>query len=181
MKGITLKPWWAAAIATLGKDCENRTWAPYPSVRGQRIAIHAGALAPVGWACGERRKEMLCRMFDSYHTDRDNGDHWITESTVDSMIDEMQSSAIIATAVISGWWCQLPGTPVMYFDYRGGTMVHVHLSGFHGFVKPSRWWIPDHYGWHLTDIRVIEPIPCKGKLGLWEVPADIVERINGSA
>ena len=48
----------------------------------------------------------------------------------------------------------------------------------------SKWfWRPDdgsmNYGWVLTDICALEtPIPCKGSLGLWEVPASVLKQIR---
>jgi len=33
------------------------------------------------------------------------------------------------------------------------------------------------FGWYLSEPQRIEPIPCRGALGLWEVPPDITARI----
>jgi hypothetical protein len=43
LRALTLWQPWAHAVAHLGKDVENRTWKPWPSVIGTRIAIHAAA------------------------------------------------------------------------------------------------------------------------------------------
>lgn len=42
MRAITLYRPWPRAIFELGKDIENRSWAPPPAIIGKRIAIHAG-------------------------------------------------------------------------------------------------------------------------------------------
>ncbi len=42
MKALTLLRPWAYCIAHLDKRIENRTWAPWAEVIGQRIAIHSG-------------------------------------------------------------------------------------------------------------------------------------------
>jgi hypothetical protein len=48
----------------------------------------------------------------------------------------------------------------------------------------SKWfWRPDdgsiNYGWVLTGARALKkPIPCKGALGLWDVPPKIVRQIQ---
>lgn len=34
------------------------------------------------------------------------------------------------------------------------------------------------YGWVLQNVKPVEFIPCKGRLGLWEVDADIVKRLG---
>jgi len=49
MLALTLYPWWVPPIAYLpdavAKRCENRSWRPNTQfLRGERIAIHAGAL-----------------------------------------------------------------------------------------------------------------------------------------
>jgi hypothetical protein len=48
----------------------------------------------------------------------------------------------------------------------------------------SKWfWRPDdgstNFGWVLTDIIALEtPIPCKGSLGLWDVPTSVLKQIR---
>jgi len=48
----------------------------------------------------------------------------------------------------------------------------------------SKWfWRPAdgsiNYGWVLTGVRKLEkPIPCKGALGLWELPPKVVRQIQ---
>ena len=37
----------------------------------------------------------------------------------------------------------------------------------------------DRWGWQLANpVKLDEPIPCRGALGLWEVPPEIVERLT---
>lgn len=55
MKALTLHQPWATCIAQHGKRVENRTWAPPPSIIGQRIAIHAGM---------KLNREVCLRLFD---------------------------------------------------------------------------------------------------------------------
>lgn len=43
MRALTLKQPWASAIVRLGKDVENRRWAPAGRHLGTRIAVHAGS------------------------------------------------------------------------------------------------------------------------------------------
>jgi hypothetical protein len=42
MRALTLWAPWGTAIATLGKDVENRPWKPPDWILGERIAIHEG-------------------------------------------------------------------------------------------------------------------------------------------
>jgi hypothetical protein len=48
----------------------------------------------------------------------------------------------------------------------------------------SKWfWRPDdgsvNYGWVLADVKVLKtPIPCKGALGLWDVPPKVLRELQ---
>ena len=48
----------------------------------------------------------------------------------------------------------------------------------------SKWfWRPDdgsiNYGWVLAEVRALKtPIPCKGTLGLWEVPPKVMRELH---
>jgi hypothetical protein len=33
------------------------------------------------------------------------------------------------------------------------------------------------FGWYLSDPARVEPIPCRGALGLWEIPAEVVREL----
>lgn len=39
-------------------------------------------------------------------------------------------------------------------------------------------WFTGPYGWAFADILPLEPLPCRGKLGLWPVPANLYHRIR---
>jgi hypothetical protein len=35
------------------------------------------------------------------------------------------------------------------------------------------------YGWLLANLQVLpEPVPCRGALGLWDVPADVAAAVE---
>jgi activating signal cointegrator 1 len=38
-------------------------------------------------------------------------------------------------------------------------------------------WSPERWAWQLKNPEMLNPIPCKGALGLWEVPAEIEQQI----
>jgi hypothetical protein len=59
-------------------------------------------------------------------------------------------------------------------------LVSCHLSpdfgGTCGATRPlcSLWAVRDQYHWLLAGVRPLaEPVPCKGKLGLWRLPEDV--------
>lgn len=77
LMAITLHRPWAYAIAHLGKDCENRSWA-CPLSPGSLIAIHAG------------------RKFDKDAAD------WIERQGYECSTDENQPMGIVALARFQG-------------------------------------------------------------------------------
>ncbi|MFD5882580.1 ASCH domain-containing protein [Streptomyces yangpuensis] len=70
----------------------------------------------------------------------------------------------------------LPGFPAQA-DFTTGAVIAVgRLRGCHfatgGCCAP--WGDPETFHWELTDLRPLpEPVPAKGKLGLWRLPADL--------
>ena len=74
-----------------------------------------------------------------------------TETHNNFFRDILPFSGIVATAVLEGWTSHI--------------------------VDP--WFDGSGYGWILKDVIVLpEPIPCKGALGLWNVPEEIAERLT---
>jgi len=66
---------------------------------------------------------------------------------------------------------------------HGAIIGTVEVVGCHSGVdcawSCSVWALPDHHHWVLANPKPLsEPIPCKGALGLWNVPADIAARIE---
>lgn len=65
------------------------------------------------------------------------------------------------------------------------TLAGCHLSpdfgGTCGATRPlcSPWAVRDQYHWLLADVRPVrEPVPCKGRLGLWRLPDDIEQAVR---
>lgn len=44
--------------------------------------------------------------------------------------------------------------------------------------KSDDLWFEGPCGWVLADILPLEPVPCKGKLGLWPVPVELCQQIQ---
>lgn len=69
----------------------------------------------------------------------------------------------------------LTGVDVYQIPITFGAIVGVaRIAGVRtledGPVSP---WFFGPFGWMLTEQREIEPIPCRGALGLWNLPADV--------
>lgn len=62
-------------------------------------------------------------------------------------------------------------------DHVAGAIVGI--ARFVGVVykSPNEWFFGP-VGWLLDDVRAIDPIPCRGALGLWSPSADIQAQIK---
>ena len=55
----------------------------------------------------------------------------------------------------------------------------IALARLQQIVKKSDdLWFRGPYGWELSDVLPLEPILCKGKLGLWPVPAELHRQVQ---
>lgn len=94
---LTLWPEWAFALAHLGKDSENRGWAPPASIIGKRIAIHAGRHIggrPGLPARNEGFRAVALALRACGGVERDVTRWWLQQPP---------TSAIVCTAVVTGW------------------------------------------------------------------------------
>lgn len=62
------------------------------------------------------------------------------------------------------------------FHAGGALIAQVELTGIHqaaGCCAP--WGMPDQWHWEIRPVRVLAaPVPARGALGLWRVPADLI-------
>jgi hypothetical protein len=139
MRALTLWQPWAWAIAAGHKRIENRPWTPWPSVIGQRIAIHAG------------------RTYD------DAGARAIAEDFEIEVPSRslVVSSGIVAVATVLGSVRLIDELPPSHADQAD--------------------WLSGPFGWLLDNVRAIEPVTCRGALGLWMLPADVEAEVRRRA
>jgi len=52
----------------------------------------------------------------------------------------------------------------------------IHEEGEHN-RHCSRWATGMQYHWELVNPRPVEPVPCRGALGVWAVPENIAEQV----
>jgi hypothetical protein len=65
-------------------------------------------------------------------------------------------------------------------DLRSQESAIVAVVTYGGAVTshPSRWFT-GRYGWVMDKLIVLpKPVPCRGAQGLWEVPADVLEKMR---
>lgn len=67
------------------------------------------------------------------------------------------------------------GKPVPLGGFATSAIVATAIIGEPVTESDSPWFIPGNFGWPLIDVRRLpEPIPCKGRLGLWALPEGLV-------
>lgn len=143
MRALTLHRPWPFIILRMGKRVENRPWKPWASVIGQRIALHAGK-------------------------------HWDPNTPADEPVTTTLATAqgIVGTAIVKGWVYSKPITRgrVIEIDYT----YSLELLAEDALAAVRSRWFTGPYGWVLEDVHELpEPIPCKGALGLWQLPAAV--------
>lgn len=97
-------------------------------------------------------------------SDRDYAGELFKQGLVEP-VTHMPHGAIIGTAYVMG--CRVTTDIVSQIGAREQSF------GDYG---------PNRFAWFLTDAyRLEQPIPCKGALGLWTVPPDIVTQLEADA
>ena len=179
MRGLTLTQPWASLVAIGAKRIETRSWST--NYRGP-IAIHAAKGFPKECqrlACDAAlyREPLVAAGMDVYTPPPE---HWYHAPSYHYR-GGLPLGAIVATARLA--YVFMTGDTLNYeHDVRtkrgpnGLTYEMTPQEIAFGNYEPGR------YGWVLTDVqRLPEPIPCKGALGLWTVPAEIVAQLKGQA
>lgn len=150
MRALTLWPEWAWAVAHLGKDVENRGWAPPSYILGQWIAIHAGK--NVGGRTGPRAyQEGTALVIETAL--RVGLDPYAPDSFVTRMHRELcaTTSAVVAVARVEAECAR---------------------------CAPSAWAAAGQYHWRLHDVRTLaRAVPCRGAQGLWVVPREVEDAV----
>lgn len=158
LRALTLPPERAWTVMHLDDRVANRTRPAPASIIGQRIAIHAGLKAP-DWnvvrlmaRCAGWSVDTLATQFFA----PDSHAPVVRPAKLYGTQHRLARGAIVATAIVSG--CRA----VDQRDVVG--------------------WEAGPWCWDLTDVRVLAtPVPCKGALGLWRVPAELVAGVVGGA
>lgn len=162
MKALSLTQPWATLVAIGAKRLETRSWRS--EYRGP-LAIHASKSFP-----GEDQE--LCSDEPFVGALRRGGYDLITSpyrSNPYGWAHLLPLGAIVAVGVLAGV-VRVPATP----GYVCGTLLPPgEPEASFGNYEPGR------DVWRLVDVRALpEPVPCRGALGLWTVPPDVLARIE---
>ena len=170
MKAITIQQPWASLIANGEKKYETRCWKT--AYRGP-IAIHVGLrLYP------DIFQFMQCKL--------KTAEYLIECGITPKNIDELPRGAIIATADLVNIWKIVyhPGADVDVAKHiqigAESLTLDKHDPDFNAYFVPTEKeiafgnWTPGNYAWELQNIKILpEPIPAKGKQGLWNWEGDV--------
>lgn len=147
MKAITIWQPWASLLAHRAKTYETRSWET--AYRGP-IAIHAAAIKvpQVLKRCFPEAKDQMM-FFDAIA----KGLHGCyTTKEIERILNELPTGCVVATANLVG--CH----------------KITAIQRAYAVDKTERSlgdWTPGRFAWEFSDMKLIDPIPVKGKQGLW--------------
>ena len=170
MKGLTLTQPYATLVAIGAKKIETRSWSP--SYRGP-LAIHAGAgLGPVG---GKLAFVDLCLTEPFHDALLAAGVRRATTlpfGAVVAVVDLVDCCPIVLPKLLGDG---AKKGEYLEIGQRGYTQRHEVRGAELAFGD----YTPGRSAWLLAEIRALpQPIPCRGALGLWTVPADVEAAIG---
>lgn len=190
MKALTIRQPWASLIAAGVKTIETRSWST--KYRGP-LAIHAGKHEPA--VCAYQ------------HLPLDQSMQWL-QGCISAGISSPDTRRF-ASGYSGSWWpdpakmplgavvatCTLADVvPIVASDDFSALAPYVrpmeNRSALRRTNAPS-WpddvtdqlpfgdFTPGRYAFLLDRITPIDPVPCRGKQGLWHLPSDIEETVRG--
>ena len=150
MKALTIRQPWASLIVEGVKTVETRSW--NTKHRGS-LAIHAGLYKPPTWWANWRDDEFRSRSGAPWFEELENYCEWGESSDGDWHFYAWCGvrGAIVATCdlvdvlPITADWCEDGGSQIPYGDFTLG-----------------------RFAWILENVQRCDPIPAKGKQGLWD-------------
>lgn len=170
MRALSLSQPWASAVAFDLKSIETRSWRT--SYTGP-LAIHASMVPGRGYSALQHLLTLKPSLFgesSSALADSIWYQAWHSDDSVlnpeelanyDNLVRRLPPGAIVAVAML--YDC----VPVE--DVRDSISEQERILGDY---SDGRW------AWLLYKIESIEPVPCRGSLGLWTVPDDVAAQVE---
>lgn len=165
MKALTIQQPWASLIVSGDKQYETRSWKT--DYRGP-IAIHAG-------------KQTDPNVFQFLLCPVKTTATLAACGILPQKLKELPHGAVIATADLVNIWRIVyhPGTDVdkaKHIPFGAESLTcDKHAPDFDAYFVPTEkeialgHWTPGCYAWELANVKILpEPIPAKGRQGLWE-------------
>ena len=163
MRALTVRQPWCWSIVYASKRVENRS-RPIPSTLDlpARVALHAGKAWDDSmedfwpWDVDMPRKET-----EGWHGEKITP--FVGGFGIDTHYRVQSFGAIVAVIELTG--CHHADEPA--------------CARAAGFMSCSMWANDNAFHWQIGDVTPLaDPIPCRGMLGLWTVPDELVARIN---
>lgn len=160
MLALTVKQPWASALCAGVKPVENRSWAPKALRNGEAlwVAVHAGTL-----------------------------DRALDQAVAPRPVEE----GPVGDVGGSGWqrpvtgWDRLreEAWPAMPERGRLPTRAVIGAVCFQGLARvedlPPDPWTVGPLCWQVADfLRLAQPVPMSGALGLWPLPEEVAEKLR---
>lgn len=161
MKALSMTQPWAQLVAVSAKRVETRSWST--RYRGP-LAIHAAKCYPAAARVWGDTPSFRAALIDGMTRAHLPYRHEVTT-------DDLPTGVIVAT-------CRLVGCfrITRSLSYRLETGEGIELTErelVFGDYEPGR------YGWLLADAKALpEPIPARGRLGLWDWDNDNAGRVR---
>lgn len=174
MKALSLTQPWATLIAIGAKRIETRSW---PTRHRGVVAIHAAKGFP-----DDARLDCWDEPFKSALKDHVDFGYYSDLSTdADERFFGLPRGAIVATCDLVE--CFLTGDTL---NYQFSSRTLRAAGGYDYTITPTEIafgnYAPGRFGWVLKNILPLpSPIPCRGALGLWTVPAEIEAAIRSAS
>lgn len=180
MKALTLIRPWPFAILHLGKRIENRSHDQFKRYRGP-LLIHAGKSWDGGAAWCRSRGLADMSQYQRMSSKLASPAGIVGRCRVVGHVQPYRDSGVVAPVLTIGryeladdpfrWGATIMTSPDRYVHAKGEVDLAL------GDALDMRWWMGGH-GLILADVEALdEPIPCKGRLGLWTPPDDVLEQL----
>lgn len=157
IRALTVIQPWAHLIVHGPKRVENRDWPPHGMAAGDYLAIHAGKKVDADCWAGAVDTALAADLLGSL-----------------PLLDDL----LKVPARQRG---ERFGQRRAYVERACAYSAVVGVARLAGVERANPggdpWWFGS-VGWRLEDVVAIEPVPCPGKQGLWELPPEVYATVR---
>lgn len=144
MKALSLTQPWAWLVIHGGKDIENRKW--NTKLRGRFLVHAAKGMKPADYDGAQKLAEEIQGCQFAHHM---------------PLPEQLDRGGIVGI--------------VELFDVVPPVVRAGQTCIPEGLAEPlHRWHFPEQYGFRLRNVRQLPFTPCRGALGFWEVPPNVL-------
>lgn len=184
MRALTIRQPWASLVAIGVKHIETRSW---PTKYRGELLIHAGLavppIEPVGDWCPDRfLGEWRLQHYGSGCPGAPDDvplplGAVVAVATLADCVPIETPESEIARAERMVWTSGAGDLKLAHYD---GSLLPEHPWVDDADIEdqlPLGWFAPGRWAWMLTDVRQVEPVPAKGRQGIWAPGADLIAAV----